>query len=126
VRFPGNFGHTIAHQDHSIVVLDPTAHRRGYTNASRYTRDDASVDGLIAEDRIEGRAWREAAKAFLDDQMFAFAGLQLVDDLRSPGILDNECAVAARRTNSNPPIWECRIGIVRFDHVRDIDHRSSG
>ena len=103
MRFPGNFGYGIARQDHPIIVFDPAANRSGHANASGHTRDDTGVDVQIAEDRIEGGAWRKAAKAFLDDQMLAVSRLQLVNDLRSPGSLDDEGAVAARWANSNAP-----------------------
>jgi hypothetical protein len=72
----------IAYQDHPIIVFDPAAHRRGHANASCHARNDTRLDAQIAQDRIEGRARREAAKAFLDDEMLAFLRLQLVKDLR--------------------------------------------
>ena len=71
MRFPGNFGDGIAHQDHSIVVFDSAAHRRRHAHARRHAGNDAGGDAHIAQDRIEGRARRKAAKAFLDDQMLA-------------------------------------------------------
>src|SRR5215831_13168187 len=126
MRLTRYLGYGIADQNHPVIVFDPAPHRCGHANASRHARDDTGIDAPITEDRIKRCAWREAAKAFLDDQMLAFPGLELFNDLRSPGVLDDKGAVAARRTDSNAPIRECCIGVVGLDHVRDIDHWSFG
>src|SRR5215831_1626408 len=100
MRLTGNFGYGIADQDHPIIVFDPATHCRRYANASCHAGNDTGGHALIAKDRVEGCAWREATKAFLDDQMLAFPGLQFVDYLGAPRSLHAMRAVAVCRLES--------------------------
>ena len=68
--------HSIRHI-HSPLDNDiehPTPDGRRHADAGRHPASDAGGDAHIAENRIEGSV-REAAKAFLGDQMLAFLGL---------------------------------------------------
>src|SRR5580704_3241381 len=94
MRGPINFGHGIADHDHPIIVFDPTPDGRRHTDASGHPASDTGGYAHIAENRIEGSV-REPTKAFLRDQLLAFLGLQVIDDLRAPRPLHAMRAVAA-------------------------------
>ena len=56
--------------------------------------------------------------------MLAFLGTETIRYLRAQGPLGDECAVVAR-WESELPIGELGVGIVRLDNVCEIDHRKS-
>jgi hypothetical protein len=69
--------------------------------------------------RIEG-CIREAAEALLGDQMFAFLGPKLVNNLCPPGAFHTVRAVAARWRYSQTPIRPGCVRVVGLQHVRAV------
>jgi len=71
---PIDLGYGIADHDHPIIVFDPTPDGRRHADAGSHPASDAGGNAHIAENRIKGYV-REAAKAFLNDQMIALLRL---------------------------------------------------
>src|SRR5712691_5452119 len=87
-----HFGNGIFDYDHAVIVLDPTADCGRDADTGGDARHHAGVYIHIAQNGVERRV-REATETLLDDEMLAFPGLQLIDDLRTPGAFGNEGTV---------------------------------
>jgi hypothetical protein len=53
MRIPIDLGHRIAHQDHPIVIFQPTTHSRRDADACGHTGNDACRHAQVSQDGVE-------------------------------------------------------------------------